>query len=342
MRRGFKKLDFALRKFSKVIDSYIKEVLASFVDKKHQGLVKYHFLTGGKRLRPVLAIVSCRMLGGKTKDVLRQAAGLEILHNYTLIIDDIIDNSTLRRGSPTVWSKFGRSIAECVSWAFAASAFQAAAKVKRPAEVAELFAESLKAVMDGEIMDILFEQSGREDEPYVVENRYYKVTEKDYFMMVGGKTAHLFGTCCALGAMAAGASKKDLASLRKYGFNLGLVFQIKDDILDIFGKQETFGKVIGGDIVERKLGNIVILKSFREFSSADKKNFLAILRKGKVTAKDVKKGIAMIAKTNSRKESDFLARGFLEKAKKELRGLPDNVWRGLLFKLADFVMDREK
>ena len=107
-------LNLVLAKFRKIVDPVIKRVLISGVDKKFHDIVSYQISTGGKRLRPALAIISCLALGGKIKDVLYPAAGLEILHNYTLIIDDMIDNDQERRGKPTLWSKFGESIAQCV------------------------------------------------------------------------------------------------------------------------------------------------------------------------------------------------------------------------------------
>ena len=112
--------------------------------------------------------------------------------------------------------------------------------------------------------------------------------------------------------------------------------------MDIFGNQATFGKVIGSDIMERKLGNIVILKALKEFSFTDKKSFLRILKKDEISKKDVKKGIAMINRTDSKKSANLLAKSFLDKAKKELKGLPDNKWRGLLFEIGDFAMGRGK
>ncbi|MDO8663763.1 MAG: polyprenyl synthetase family protein, partial [Candidatus Wildermuthbacteria bacterium] len=107
-------LDSFLNKFSKTTDLTIKKILSLGVDKKNQALVKYQIETGGKRIRPILAIVCCQLFGGKLKDILYPAAGLEIIHNYSLIIDDIIDHGVLRRGKKTAWANYGKSIAECL------------------------------------------------------------------------------------------------------------------------------------------------------------------------------------------------------------------------------------
>ena len=335
-------LEQFLNKYSKMVEPIILRLLVSDIDKKHQELVKYLIQTGGKRLRPALAAISCQMLGGKTKDVLWPSAGLEILHNYTLIVDDIIDNSRLRRGKPTLWAKFGKSIAECIGIGYAASIFQSVSKSNSSLSVSELFAKTLKKIFDGEIMDILFEQSGRIEEPYIVKNRYKNITENDYFDMAGKKTAYLFEACCEVGGIAANATKKQLLALRNYGFNLGIAFQISDDILDIFGEQETFGKKIGGDIAERKLGNIIMLYALKKLSSTERQRFLVILRKKKISEKDIKKAVKMIEKTNSRQKAELLAKKFVEKAKSSLNNLPQNKWKKLLAAIADLIIARER
>lgn len=336
------KIDIILNKLTKPVEPIIEKLLTSYVDKKHQELVKYQIKTGGKRLRSALVIVSCRLLGGKLKDALYPAAGLEILHNYTLIVDDIIDNSNLRRGKLTTWLKFGTSIAQCVGIDYSASVVQATNRSKKPTELSELFAKVIKAIVDGEILDILFEQRGRENEDYVVKNRYLKITDRDYMKMISRKTALLFQTCCETGGIVAGDKEREIQNLRSYGFNLGIAFQIQDDILDIFGEEESFGKKIGKDIVEGKRGNIIILLALKEINLNDKKKLLGILRKKKINQKDIKAAVNLIKKTNSRQKAISLGKKYVEKAKKSLQQLPKNKWSEFLANLADFAIAREK
>ena len=172
-----KELDLFLKKTAKTIDPVIQELLESYTDKKFHELINYQISTGGKRFRPALTIISSKLFGGKIKNVLYPAASLEILHNCTLIVDDIIDHSELRRRKPTTWFKFGKSIAECMGLDYLAAAFEGANRSKEPAVISEIFARTLKTIMDGEIYDILFEQWGRKDEPYIVKNRYREITE---------------------------------------------------------------------------------------------------------------------------------------------------------------------
>jgi len=337
-----KELDLFLKETATMVNPVIRELLESYIDKKFYELIDYQATTGGKKFRPALTIISSKLLGGKIKDVLYPASGLEILHNSTLIVDDIIDHSELRRNKPTVWFKFGQSIAECMGVDYLAAAFEGANHSKKPALVSEIFAETLKTVVNGEILDILFEQQGRQKEPYIVKNRYHKVTKQKYYEMIGKKTASLAQSCCEVGGICAGASKKQLKALKDYGFNVGMAFQIIDDVLDVFGNEKKFGKKIGKDIEERKLGNIVILFALAELSKLDKERILKIIRKKEIKNKDIKEAIKLIKKTRAYEKAYDLAREFTAKAKKQLKLLPKNKWNKALEALADFVIQREK
>ena len=335
------KIKLFLKKTAKTIDPVIKELLGSYINKRTKKILNYQILTGGKRIRPALSILSCQLVGGKIKDVLCPAAGLEILHNYSLIIDDIIDHSELRRERPTCWVKFGKSIAQCLGTDYSATAFQAANQSKNPILISEIFAKTVKTGVDGEILDILFEQKGREDEPYIVKNRYLKITDKDYLKMASRKTASLFQTCCEVGGICAGAKPKEIRALRNYGLNLGIAFQIRDDILDIFGKRKSFGKKIGKDIIERKLGNIIILYTLKKLSQSQKEKFLKIMRKRRITNRDIKEAMELIKKTQSYQKAYLLGKKYILKVKQSLKALPQNKWNDILRDIADFVMERE-
>lgn len=336
------KIEIIFKKWAKLVDPKIKEILNLSIDKKNHKLVNYQVAVGGKRFRPAITIAGCLVCDGKIEDALYSAAGLEILHNCTLIYDDIIDNSNLRRGEPTAWSKFGRSIAQCIGIDYAAAVFQAANKSKYPLETSEIFAKTMKTVVRGEILDILFEQSGRKNEKYIIENRYNEITEKDYLKMVSKKTASLIQACCEVGGLSGGAKKSEINALRNYGFNLGIAFQIRDDILDIFGEEKEFGKKIGKDIEERKLGNIVIFYALKELSQKEKEEFLAILRKNKIKNKDIKETVELINKTKAKEKSFLLGEKYIKKAKESLKNLPRNNWNEFLAEIADFVIKRGK
>ena len=335
--------DIFLRRVARLVDPIIKEVLLLSVDEKRKKLVNYQISTGGKRLRPALAVASCLTCGGMAEDALYPAAGVEILHNCSLIYDDIIDNSSLRRGKSTVWSKFGTSIAQCVGLDYSAAIFQAANRSRNPLEVSELFARTMKAVVEGEIRDILLEQRGRDGEKYVVRHRRRTVEQEDYLQMVSQKTACLMQVSCEVGAISAGAEEEQRDALRAYGFNLGVAFQIGDDILDIFGEEQEFGKKIGKDIEERKMGNIVILHALDELtSSGEHRELLAILRKNRLNDRDVHKALNLISSTGARQRSLLLGQEYSARAKRSLQGLPENKWNGFLARIVDSAIDRKR
>jgi len=336
------KFNILLSELVSAINPVIEELLDSYVSEEIQKIVRYQTSTGGKRIRSILAVLSCRLLGGQTKDVLYPAAGLELLHNYSLIIDDIIDNSNLRRGLPTTWSKFGKSIAQCIAIDYSAAAFQAANQSSKPFIMSDLFAKTIKTIVDGEILDILFEQAGRDEEPYVLENRYREISQKDYFRMISRKTATLFQACCEAGAICAEAEQKEVDALKEFGFNLGMAFQIQDDILDIFGEEKTFGKKIGKDIEERKGGNIVIILALEELNSNGRNDLLELIRKERTDKKEIAAAIKLIEKTKAREKARLAGKKFIERARKNLEILPQNEWSDILREIAEFIIQREK
>jgi geranylgeranyl diphosphate synthase, type I len=324
------------------IDPVIKKILALNISPNLEQIMNYQISAGGKRVRPIFLFASCLLLNGKLKDALNPAAGLEILHNYSLIVDDIIDNSEIRRNKPTVWKKYGKDIAQCIGIAYSASIFQAALLSKNPEKVSDVFARAIKEIVEGEILDILYERAGRENEPYVTQKRWKQITEKDYLKMIGKKTASLCATSCELGAISANGTEKQKSYLRNYGYNVGIAFQIIDDLLDVFGKEKNFGKKIGKDIEERKGGNIVILLALKELSSEKRKKLSLILEKKRITQKDIREAIKMIKETEAQKKTLLMAEKYAKKAKGYLKFLPNNKWNQALVLFADFMVSRNK
>jgi geranylgeranyl diphosphate synthase type I len=313
------------------------------VDKANHDAVCYQCKVGGKRVRPALAVLSCQLFGGSQRDALYPAAALEILHNSTLIVDDIIDHSDFRRDLPTTWKHYGQSIAECVSMTYLASVFQGANMGKNGKRLSDLYSKTIKVVVNGEIKDILFERCGREEERFVVEKRYKKITKEHYFEMVGQKTAALLRASCEAGAICANTGERNIKIIGNYGFHLGIAFQIQDDILDIFGDEKKFGKKIGKDIIEKKMGNFVLLSALEELSKKEKTEIQnRLCGTKKVVDRDIKKVIALIGKTNAREIAEKVARNHIKIALKDFGKLPNNVYRDALTELALYVVERDK
>ena len=310
------------------VDPIIKKMLAQGVRTQTRELLHYQIITGGKRLRPALAITSCLACGGKLKDALYPAAALEILHTYTLIIDDIIDNSPTRRGKPTTWKKFGRSFAECAGLDYGAAILQTVLGTKQPNEIGTILANTWKEIIDGEILDILYEQSSKHQEPFARLNRKTTISFREYQEMIGHKTASLFRASCEIGAIAAQAPQKENEALKTYGWNFGLAFQISDDILDLYGTNT--GKPRGQDIREHKLGNIVILLALRDLPHKQQNHLRNILKKGTPQNKDLNEAIALIQQSSAKQKAFQLLSLHTKKAQQALCQLPASPHRSTL------------
>jgi len=331
-----------LEKIKREVDPVIDIILLNNVSLKFRKIVDYQISTGGKRLRPALAVLSCYLLKGKLKDVLYPASGLEVFHNYTLIVDDIIDNGVSRRGKSTTWAKYGKSIANIIAMDYGVAVFEAALHSPCPEKITEIYIETMKKLTEGQFLDLLFERQGREQEKYITKNRFKKISTRKYLEMVSKKTASLMASSCEIGAVCAKAKQAHVKAVKEFGFNLGISFQIQDDVLDIFGKEKSFGKIIGGDIKERKGGNIVLLYALKELKKKEEKRIEAIMKKEKITEKEVREVIKLIKATKALEKADKLKKNYFEKAKKNLKALPKNKWNKHLEKLAQFVIEREK
>ncbi|MFZ2125246.1 MAG: polyprenyl synthetase family protein [Candidatus Saccharimonadales bacterium] len=332
-----------LAEINKLVEPVIKDILQKDVEDVNNELAFYQCSVGGKRIRPAMVILSGQVFGADVKDLLRPAASIEILHNSTLIIDDIIDHSETRRDQPTCWNKYGKSIAQCASLTYTASVFGGLSGAKNSSKLIDLYSRALKVIVDGEIKDILFERSGRDDEPYIVKNRYKTVTTDDYFKMINQKTAVLLEASCAAGAICARASDEQVAWMGCFGFNLGMAFQIRDDILDIFGDEKEFGKKIGKDIIEKKMGNFVILSAIEKLIAKDKKVLLGYLEGSKeINDEDVKKVTSLIEKTDAKNIAEETAVSYIKTALNALNKMPQNEFNDTLVEIAEYIVSRKK
>lgn len=216
----------------------------------HMGWLDEHFrpdqAMGGKRLRPILCLLGCAEVGGDPVQALPAAAAIEILHNFSLIHDDIEDGDKTRRGRPTLWALWGMPQAINVGDGMFALAFAALQRSLRRGIAAEqtlaaldLFTQTCLALTEGQHLDMGFEQRTQ-------------VTVDEYLRMIQGKTAALVGASVAIGALIGGAAPEQVAGLQRFGHAIGLAFQIQDDILGIWGDPVVTGKPAGNDILRRK------------------------------------------------------------------------------------------
>ena len=204
---------------------------------------RYMIAIGGKRIRPRLCLTAYAALGGKALDetVTAPAAGLELFHTFSLIHDDIMDNSPLRRGQQTVWKKWGGDIALLSGDAMLIESYKYMLKAPEQvrSRVLSLFSENATKVCEGQQLDMDFEQRT-------------EVSMPQYEEMIGCKTAALLACAAGVGALISGADAKTCDALYGFGWDLGMAFQIADDYLDAYADQSVFGKPIGGDILNEK------------------------------------------------------------------------------------------
>ncbi|MEX2060581.1 MAG: polyprenyl synthetase family protein [Nitrosopumilaceae archaeon] len=208
---------------------------------------------GGKRLRPYMVIKSCEILGGTIKQAMPAAAAVEMIHNFTLVHDDIMDNDEMRHGVPTVHTKFGIPVGILAGDVLFSKAFEtiSSTNYKIPKEVSlalvSKLAQACVDVCEGQILDILMAQSSKIP------------TEIQYTRMIEKKTAALFKISCAMGAICANTKRKDVVNLSSFGKNLGIAFQIVDDLIGVIGDSRITKKPVGNDIREGKKSLPILL-----------------------------------------------------------------------------------
>ena len=203
--------------------------------------VKYFLDIGGKRVRPILTLMSSSSFNCEPKIALNAALSVELFHNFTLIHDDIMDSANSRRGKETIHNKWGINSAILSGDVMLIMAYQLLENYDNSTyiQLNKLLNKTAKEVCEGQQMDIDFESK-------------LNVSFEQYIKMVSCKTAVLLGCSLKMGAIVAGASIEDQENIYKFGINLGLAFQLQDDYLDIFGEENLVGKKIGGDIIENK------------------------------------------------------------------------------------------
>ncbi len=227
--------------YTELISNYIQQ---QKLIKNPQSLyepIDYILNLGGKRIRPVLTLMSCDVFGADVNKALPAAMAVEVFHNFSLVHDDIMDNAPLRRGKQTVHEKWNVNTAILSGDAMLILAYQYF-KDYQPSvykELVEIFTQTALEVCEGQQWDVDFEE--RDD-----------VQIEEYLKMIEYKTAVLVGAALQMGAIVAETSGKNKKDIYIFGLNLGIAFQLQDDYLDTFGDEATFGKQIGGDIIENK------------------------------------------------------------------------------------------
>lgn len=232
---------YTIDEIQKKINDYIDNQKFEGSPEELYAPIEYILRQGGKRLRPTLCLLACDLFGGNMEDCMVPAVAAEIFHNFTLVHDDIMDQAPLRRGMETIYKKWGSDVAILSGDTMLIKAFQYVLNTNNKYRY-EVFAELCKValeVCEGQQLDLNFET--RDD-----------VTLEEYLEMIRLKTAVLLGSVLKIGAIVAGADEESQKIIYDFGVDIGIAFQLQDDVLDCYADVDVFGKMIGGDISDNK------------------------------------------------------------------------------------------
>ena len=282
--------------------------------------------SGGKRVRPALLILSNYAVGGKGSDdnVIRLATVMEMLHTATLVHDDIIDNADVRRNRTSINARFGNQTAVLMGDWLYMSAFETTVK-ERSLAIIDILTRLTRKMTEGELIQLT--AIGRLD-----------ISEDEYFDILQRKTAFLFSACCEVGAILGDADETTRKAMCDYGMNLGVAFQIADDLLDVTSNADRLGKAAGTDLLEGKLTLpfILLLEREPELRSV----FERIMLDGDYTALSHNDLKEKFASHGILKEVHSRATMFAEGARKSIDVLPETGYRSCLEEILTFVIDR--
>ncbi len=305
----------------KRVDEYIKDALLS-KQKVLEAALKELLEAGGKRLRPALVLLSGKFGKYNDKKLIPLAAAVEILHMATLVHDDIIDDSKIRRGRPTVQSRWGKDIAVFTGDFLFAKTFLLLAHSTTFENMRGL-SKVVKAICEGEIAQY--------------QSRYNKyVTVKQYLKRIGRKTALLFALSCYIGAHESECPSNVVRCLREFGFNFGMAFQITDDLLDFTGDPAKTGKPVGSDFVQ----GVYTLPLIYAINSSYRDEIIKILDRESYAPEDVERVIELVHASGGIEYSRNMARGYLKRASTFIDGLAPIPAKAALENLLDGLTER--
>lgn len=280
--------------------------------------------SGGKRLRPSMLLLAGEAVGGDAAALAPAAVSIELIHNFTLIHDDIMDNADVRRGRAAVHKLWGVSGAILAGDTLYSKAFQVLgttpAEPRLVLDAMNVLSRTCTAICEGQWLDLEFE------------NRE-KVSEEEYMEMVEKKTAVLYGASACMGALLAGASPATAKGLEEFGRLTGVGFQIQDDVLDLTAPEEVLGKRRGGDLIEGKKTLIMI-------HALDHGVRPEIFGKKDASPEEIERSIATLERSGSIDYASFRATELVDRGKRALGVLPDTPAKALLLDLADFMIRR--
>jgi geranylgeranyl diphosphate synthase type I len=316
------------------VEGFIDELLEPRKPENLYEASKHLFAAGGKRLRPYLVLKACELVGGDPDVAVPYAAAMEILHNFTLIHDDIMDNDSLRRGAPTVHTRWGVPVAIASGDLLFAKVFEA---MYRPAiegtmpcdRVMESFkrvTDAAIAICEGQVLDVSYPNTS-------------DVSEDDYVFMVGSKTSALFEACAAVGAIIGGGDREQVERAGSFAYDAGIAFQIVDDILGVTSDEETLGKPVGSDLREGKK-TLMFIHALKNASPEGRDAILMVLGVADALASDVAVANKVLFESGSIEYAKEVARRYTVNARAMLDHFPDSAAKEDLLEMLDYFTSR--
>lgn len=316
--------DLSISKELSMVAQVIEESISSQEELLTE-IASYVVDAGGKRIRPAVTILSFYAVGGKdVKDAVKIAAALELIHNATLLHDDINDGGTIRRGKLAAYKKYGLQNALVTGDFLFTKAFAIGGKFD-PA-IVDITAEACVKLAEGEVRQ-------------KIHSRDLSMREEDYVEIIRRKTAWPISAGAKIGAILGGGSLEEVLAMGQYGTNLGIAFQIVDDILDVIGDEKVLGKPTGTDIRE---GNVTLLtlSALKNGSRDDREELGRIIKKRRKTREEVRRALDIIVRSGAVEAARERAREFGRRAKESLGLIPPNPYKLELLRLVDLVLGR--
>jgi octaprenyl-diphosphate synthase len=314
-------IDDDLKRFNELFKQSLKSKVA-LVDL----IARYILKQKGKKVRPLLVLLSSKICGGVTERSYRGAILVELLHTATLVHDDVVDNAETRRGFPSINAVWKNKVAVLMGDYLLSRGLMQAVDGS-DYDFLKVITHTVRRMSEGELLQ-------------TSKTRKLDNDEETYFRIISDKTASLLSTCCEVGARAATNDEAKISAMKEFGENLGIAFQIRDDILDFVGTSSLLGKPLGGDIKEKKL-TLPLIYALKNADSDETKKAIKTLKASEKKI-DVNLVIEFVKRNGGIEYSDNAALRYSEKAKQNLSIFGDSEYKLALKDIADFVVERTK
>ena len=308
-----------------LMDQLFSKMMESNSAPRIPEITKHIFESGGKKIRPLLCIATAEALNYKLDKHILLAATIEFIHTATLLHDDVVDESSTRRGEKTANILWDNKSSILVGDFLFSRAFQLMVATKS-LSVLEILSNAAAIIAESEVLQL-------------TNIKNINIDLKTYFKIIEGKTAELFSAACETGAMIATSNLNQIKSFKSYGKSIGICFQLIDDYLDYMGDKKIMGKLIGNDFFNSKLTYPIII-TLNEGTNSEKEKIEKLFKKKQKTKNDLKLILEILDNNNALKKTKIEAIKWSKKAKEEIQKIPQNPITILLQELADSIISR--